>query len=124
MREQVHREAALRADDAERIDQERHVVRDDHDDRVRGREAVARRVRVEHAHQRAAALARAAELELRERGAREVLGRALHEVELGDAVVEVAREPVGRDRQALAARTARARGDAVDDGLTGGGDSA
>ena len=66
----------------------------------------------------------AAELEFGERGAREVLGRALHEVELGDAVVEVAREPVRRDRQALAARTARTRGDAVDDGLTGGGDSA
>jgi hypothetical protein len=35
MREQVHRETALGADDPERVDQERHVVRDDHDDRVR-----------------------------------------------------------------------------------------
>ncbi len=64
------------------------------------------------------------EFEHGERGAREVLGRALHEVELGHAVVEVAREPVGRDRQCLAALAARAGGDAVDDGLSGGGNSA
>ena len=55
---------------------------------------------------------------------REEFGRALEEVELRDAMVEVAREAVRGDRQALAPRAARGGGNAVDDGLTGGGNSA
>ena len=124
MCEQVHRESVLRAHHAERIDEERHVVGDDHDDRVRGREAIACRIRIEHAHQRAAALPPAPELELGERCARKVVRRALHEIELGNAMVEIAREPIGRDRHPAATRAARACGDAVDDCLTCGWDSA
>ena len=81
-------------------------------------------VRVEDPHQRTAAAPRESEFEYGQRGAGEVLGGALHEIELGHAVIEVAREPVRRDRQALAALAARAGGDAVDDGLTGGGNPA
>ena len=66
----------------------------------------------------------ATELELRERGAGEVLRGALHEVELRHAVVEAAREPVRRDRHSAAALAARDCGDAVDDRLTGGGNPA
>ena len=109
MGEQVHGEPALRAHHAERVDQERHVVGDDHDDGVRGGEAVARRLRVEHAHQRLAARPRTRpRRSCGERRAGEVLGRALHEIELGDAVVEVAREPVRRDRQPLGGAARRA----------------
>jgi hypothetical protein len=122
--EQVHCVPALGAHHAERIDEERHIVGDDHDDRVRGCESVARRIRVEHADQRAPTRAHAAERELGERRAREVLGTALHEVELRDAVVEVPRQAVGGHRQALASRAARRSRDAVDDGLSRGGDSA
>ncbi len=65
VREQVDGETRLRAHHAERVDQERLVVRDDHDDRVRRGEAVAFRVRVEDPHQRTAAAPRESEFELR-----------------------------------------------------------
>ena len=124
VREQVDGETCLRAHHAERVDQERLVVRDDHDDRVRRGEAIPFEVRVEDPHQRTAAAPRESEFEYGQRGAGEVLGGALHEIELGHTVIEVAREPVRRDRQTLAALAARAGGDAVDDGLTGGGNPA
>ena len=65
-----------------------------------------------------------AELELGERGACEVLRGALDEVELRHAVVEAACEPVRRDRHSTTALAARDCGDAIDDRLTGGGNSA
>jgi hypothetical protein len=122
--EQVHGEAALRAHHAEGIDQERHVVGDDHDDGVRGRKPVALRVRVEHADDRLAARTRHPEAQLRKRRAGEILGRALDQVELGHAVEEAANQPVRGHRQALAGGAARSGGDAVDDGLSGGGNTA
>jgi hypothetical protein len=122
--EQVDGEPPLGAHHAERVDQERHVVGDDHDDRVRRGEAVAPRLRVEDANPGPAAGPHATELELRERGACEVLRGALHEVEFRHAVVEAACKPVRRDRHSAAALAARDRGDAVDDGLAGGRNSA
>jgi hypothetical protein len=122
--EQVDGKSSLRAHHAERVDQEGHVVGDDHDDRVRRDEAVAPRLRVEDANPGLAAGPHATELELRERGACEVLRGALHEVELRHAVVEAACEPVRGDRHPTAALAARERGNAVDDRLSGGGNSA
>ena len=82
MGEQVDGEPPLRAHHAEGVDQEGHVVGDDHDDRVRRGEAVAPRLRVEDANLGLPAAPHATELELRERGAGEVLRGALHEIEL------------------------------------------
>ena len=54
----------------------------------------------------------------------ELIRRALDEVELRDAVEEVAHEAVGRHRHPARRRAASALRDAIDDGLSGGGDSA
>ncbi len=87
-------------------------------------EAVARRVRVEHAHQRASRTAHAPERELRERRGGEVRLGVLYEVEFRDAVVEAPHEARRRNRRAAPTQAAGGGGDAVDDCLSGGRDPA
>ncbi len=50
----MHRQLGAGEDDTDGVDEERHVVGDDHDDRVRRFEAVTRLIRVEDSHQRLA----------------------------------------------------------------------
>ena len=63
-----------------RVDQERHVVVDDFDDRVRGLPAVLLQRRVEHAQPRLARLALARKVPVRQRRAVEIRGPPLREV--------------------------------------------
>ncbi len=79
MDDEVHRQAVPIDLHRHRVDEERHVVVDDLDDRVRRLPAVARG-RVEHTHARLTGVARAGEAPVRERRAVHIGRRALLEV--------------------------------------------
>ncbi len=87
-------QGALRDGEADRIDQERHVVVHHLDDGVGRGVAVLLERRVEHAHQRAPAAA-LRELEVRQRGPREHRGRARRHVVRIDVGVIGLQEALG-----------------------------
>ncbi len=97
-----------------RVDQERHLVGDDLDDRVQGLPAVLLELRVVHAHQRRPGLAPAGEAAVRERGAVEVERVQLDEVLERHAPVVLADELLGLRRLVLPQPLPDARADRLD----------
>jgi hypothetical protein len=121
MRHRMDGPTGIVQDDCERIDQERHVIGDDLDDRVRGLPALGRERRIEHANQRAAALADRAEPQVAYCSGGQRRRRAGAQIGLVDTVVIGPDEIADRDLRPAAAAAAALAGDRIDEVLAGSG---
>ena len=78
-----------------RVDEERHVVVDDLDDRMRRRPTIRRRVRVVHPNLGLAGAPTLAKAPQRQGGAIEIAGRAFGNIRRRNVLVKLRNEPIG-----------------------------
>jgi len=124
MHDQVNRELRAPEHNAERVDEERHVIRDGQHQRARGLEAIALALGIEHADQRLAGRPARAELEMPERRTGEHPGGALGQILLPDPPEVGSQEALLQLGPAAALARTAGGSDALDERHAGGGNAA
>ena len=120
MAQHVHADAQFGQFHRHRIDEERHVVIDDLQHRMRRLPTMGLGGRVEHAHAGRARLATAGEIEQVQRQRGPHLGRVLREFVLGHAAIELADESLRFGEPGLGHAHAHCGEDGIEGGFGGG----
>ena len=123
MHDQVNGELRAAEYDAERVDEERHVVRDSQHQRAGGLEAIALTLGIEDADQRLAGRAARAEFEMPERRTGEHARRALGQILLPDPPEVSSQEALLQVGPGAALARTAGGGDALDERYAGGGNA-